>query len=115
MGYKCAFAHDAIVYHKVSATGGGILNSYYDGRNFIWLLAKDVPADVLRANAGAILGEQAKIFWSALKAWRGEAARMRMKGQLAGVLGIPKMIASRKNIQAGRAIERAQISNLLTS
>ncbi len=48
-GYKCAFARDAIVYHKVSATGGGVLNSYYDGRNFIWLLAKDVPGDVLRA------------------------------------------------------------------
>lgn len=114
MGYKCAFAHDAIVYHKVSATGGGILNSYYDGRNFIWLLVKDVPADVLRANAGAILGEQGKIFWSALKAWRGEAARMRLKGQLAGVLGVPKMLKRRKAVQAGGTINATQISNLLT-
>lgn len=115
MGYKCAFAHDAIVYHKVSATGGGILNSYYDGRNFIWLLAKDVPADVLRANAGAIFAEQCKIFWSALKAWRGEAARMRLKGQLAGVLGMPKMLRARKKVQAARAIDAAQVSALLTA
>jgi GT2 family glycosyltransferase len=115
MGYKCAFAHDAIVYHKVSATGGGILNSYYDGRNFIWLLAKDVPADVLRANAGDILGEQAKIFWRALKAWRGEAARMRMKGQLAGVLGVPKMLRARKTVQASRVIQDAEIPNLLSA
>ncbi len=115
MGYKCAFAHDAIVYHKVSATGGGILNSYYDGRNFIWLLAKDVPGEVLRANAGAILSEQARIFWSALKAWRGEAARMRLKGQVAGVLGVPKMLNLRKNIQACRVLDNAQISGLLTA
>jgi GT2 family glycosyltransferase len=115
MGYPCAFARDAIVYHKVSATGGGILNSYYDGRNFIWLLVKDVPADVLRANAGAICTEQLKIFWSALKAWRGEAARMRLKGQLAGVLGVPKMLKSRKKVQAARAIDATQLSAILTA
>jgi GT2 family glycosyltransferase len=115
MGYKCAFAHDAIVYHKVSATGGGILNSYYDGRNFIWLLVKDVPGEVLRANAGAILAEQWKIFGSALRAWRGEAARMRMKGQLAGVLGVPKMLISRKHVQACRTMTAPQLSYLLTA
>ncbi len=115
MGYKCAFAHDAIVYHKVSATGGGTLNSYYDGRNFIWLLAKDVPADVLRANAGAILAEQWRIFWSALRAWRGEAARMRMKGQVAGVLGVPRMLRARKKIQAARALDAEQVAALLTA
>lgn len=115
MGYKCAFAHDAIVYHKVSATGGGTLNSYYDGRNFIWLLAKDVPADVLRANAGAILAEQWRIFWRALRAWRGEAARMRMKGQVAGVLGVPRMLRARKKIQAARALDAEQVAALLTA
>ncbi len=112
-GYKCAFAHDAIVYHKVSATGGGIINSYYDGRNFIWLLAKDVPGEVLRANFGAIAGEQVKIFWSALKAWRGEAARNRMKGQLAGLLGLPKMLRARRDVQAGRVIDAARVQALL--
>jgi GT2 family glycosyltransferase len=102
-GYKCAFAHDAIVYHKVSATGGGIVNSYHDGRNFIWLLVKDVPSDVLRANLGKIVGEQFKITRDAIKAWRGEAARMRLKGQLAGVVGIPKMMAKRKAVQRAKA------------
>lgn len=112
-GYKCAFAHDAIVYHKVSATGGGIINSYYDGRNFIWLLAKDVPGEVLRANFGTILGEQARIFWSALKAWRGEAARNRIKGQLAGVLGLPKMLHARTRVQRTRVIDGPQVLALL--
>ncbi len=112
-GYKCAFAKDAIVYHKVSATGGGTLNSYYDGRNFIWLLAKDVPGKILRANFGAIVGQQLHITWDALKAWRGEAARMRLKGQLAGVLGLPKMLRARARVQAGRRIDALALAEII--
>ncbi len=113
-GYKCAFAKDAIVYHKVSATGGGILNSYYDGRNFIWLLAKDVPSEILQANFGAIVGQQLRITWDALRAWRGEAARMRLKGQLAGVLGLPKMLRARAAIQANRKLTQQELNLLLS-
>lgn len=113
-GYRCAFAHEAIVYHKVSATGGGVINSYYDGRNFIWLLAKDVPAEVIKANLGAILREQFTIGWSALKAWRGAAARQRLKGQLAGVLGIPHMLWARRQVQKTRVLDAAQLAQLLS-
>lgn len=113
-GYRCAFAHEAIVYHKVSATGGGVINSYYDGRNFIWLLAKDVPAEVIRANLGPILREQFTIGWSALKAWRGAAARQRLKGQLAGVLGIPRMLRARRQVQKMRVLDAAQLAQLLS-
>jgi GT2 family glycosyltransferase len=112
-GYSCAFAHDAIVYHKVSATGGGVINSFYDGRNFIWLLAKDVPGEVLRANAGRILGEQVRIAYDALKAWRGQAARNRLKGQLAGLIGIPRMLRARKAVQARRVINADAVAELL--
>jgi GT2 family glycosyltransferase len=113
-GHRCAFAHDAIVYHKVSATGGGVINSYYDGRNAIWLLLKDVPSNVLRANAGAILGAQLRITRDALRAWRGAAARNRLKGQLAGLLGIPKMMRLRATVQATRVIDDAQVWALLS-
>ncbi|HQV70439.1 MAG TPA: glycosyltransferase family 2 protein [Thermoflexales bacterium] len=112
-GYRCAFAKDAIVYHKVSATGGGVLNSFYDGRNFIWLLVKDVPSEVLRANLGAILREQFGITLSAINAWRGKAAQMRLKGQLAGVAGIPRMLRRRRAVQAARVIDAAQVNALL--
>jgi GT2 family glycosyltransferase len=113
-GYRCAFAHDAIVYHKVSATGGGVLNSYYDGRNFIWLLVKDVPGEVLRARFGAILMTQLKITRDALKAWRGAAARNRLRGQLSGLLGIPKMLRARRVVQRTRVISTAAVWALLT-
>jgi len=112
-GYKCAFAHTAIVYHKVSATGGGILNSYYDGRNFIWLLVKDVPGDVWRKHAGAILKSQLDITISAARAWRGQAARMRLKGQLAGIAGIPRMLMRRSAVQKTRTISGAELEALL--
>ncbi len=112
-GYKCAFAHDAIVNHKVSATGGGILNSYYDGRNFIWLLVKDVPASLWRAHGWAMLKSQLQISASALRAWRGKAARMRLKGQLAGLLGIPRMWLRRRAIQRTRVISAAELEKLL--
>ncbi|MDW8396809.1 MAG: glycosyltransferase family 2 protein [Anaerolineae bacterium] len=112
-GYRCAFAHDAIVYHKLSATGGGVLNSYYDGRNFLWLLAKDVPAEVLREHWRAILGEQGRIFWSALRAWRGHAARMRLKGQLVGLLTLPQMLRARRAVQRRRVIDADAVRALL--
>jgi GT2 family glycosyltransferase len=112
-GYKCAFAHTAIVYHKVSATGGGILNSYYDGRNFIWLLVKDVPGDVWRRHAGAILKSQLDITISAARAWRGQAARNRLKGQLAGIAGVPRMLLRRRAVQKTRTISTAELDALL--
>ena len=113
-GFKCAFAYDAIVYHKISATGGGTLNSYYDGRNFIWLLVKDVPAEVWRAHAGAIMKTQFGITLDALRAWCGKAARMRLKGQLAGILGIPRMLARRRGVQRARVIGSAELNQLLS-
>ena len=113
-GYKCAFAHDAVVYHKVSATGGGVLNSYYDGRNAIWLLAKDVPGVVLRAHAGKIVREQLRITYDAMRAWRGQAARNRLRGQLAGLLGVPKMLRRRRTVQRSKVISEIDVLALLS-
>lgn len=112
-GYKCVFAHHAIVYHKVSATGGGVLNSYYDGRNFIWLIAKDMPAGLIRQNLGAILGAQVRIAWSAVRAWRGQAARNRLKGQLTGIVTLPRMLRKRRAVQATRVIGIEELTAML--
>ena len=102
------------MYHKVSATGGGVINSFYDGRNFIWLLAKDVPGEILRANFGGILAAQWGITRDALRAWRGAAARNRLKGQLAGLLGLPRMLRARRAVQRTRVISTTQARALLS-
>jgi len=113
-GYRTVFAPQAVVYHHLSATGGGVIASYYTGRNTILMLAKDLPASIFRRHWPAILGAQLKITLDALRAWRGEAARARLKGQLAGLIGLPRWLAKRKAIQQTRRVDEAYLHNLLT-
>jgi GT2 family glycosyltransferase len=87
-GYRCVFAPQAVVYHRLSATGGGKLASFYTGRNTLWVLAKDYPPALLRRYWPRVLRAQLRITWDALKAWRGESARARLRGQWAGVCGL---------------------------
>jgi len=113
-GYRCIYAPRAVVYHKLSATGGGATASFYDGRNFIYLLTKDYPGDLWRIHWRAILRAQLRITVEALRAWRGEAARARLRGQLAGLLGLPKMLRKRQAVQHSRTVERAYLESILT-
>ena len=50
-GYKVWYTPCAVVYHHLSATGGGETASYYDGRNSIWVIVKNMPAGLLRKYA----------------------------------------------------------------
>mgnify|MGYP000614635698 CR=1 FL=1 len=113
-GWRCIYAPRAVVYHKLSATGGGATASFYDGRNMIYLLAKDYPADLWRTYGGAILRAQLRITTEALRAWRGEAARARLRGQLAGLLTLPRMFRKRQGVQRSRTVSRAYLEDVLT-
>ncbi len=114
VGWRCVYTPHAVVYHKLSATGGGVTASFYDGRNFIYLLIKDYPGDLWRTHWRAILRAQFRITAEALRAWRGAAARARIRGQLAGLLGIPKMLRKRRAVQHGRTVDRAYLEHVLT-
>jgi len=113
-GWSCIYVPRAVVYHKVSATGGGTIHSFYNGRNFIYLLVKDYPGDLWRRHWRAVLWAQLRITAEALRAWQGEAARARLRGQLAGLLGIPKMLHSRQVVQKTRRITDADLLRILT-
>jgi len=113
-GWQCIYAPRAVVYHKLSATGGGVTASFYDGRNFIYLLAKDYPGDLWRIHWRAILRAQLRITAEALRAWRGAAARARLRGQLAGLVGIPRMLRKRRAVQRGRMVDRAYLEHILS-
>jgi GT2 family glycosyltransferase len=113
-GWPCIYTPQAIVYHKVSATGAGTVNSYYDGRNFIFLIAKNYPCSIMRHHWRAILGAQWRITRDALRAWRGEAARARLRGQIAGLLGILRFLRSRRAIQRARRVSDAELLRVLT-
>ncbi len=113
-GWRCVYAPRAVVYHKLSATGGGVTASFHDGRNFIYLLAKDYPGDLWRVHWRAVLRAQLRITAEALRAWRGAAARARLRGQLAGLFGLPKMLRKRRTVQATRAVAREELERVLT-
>ncbi len=112
-GWGTVFAPEARVYHHLSATGGGPLASYYTGRNTIWVIVKNMPAPLLRRYWKAIVGGQVRIARDALRAWRGEAARARLRGQIAGLLGIPRIIKKRRAVQATRTIDIEHLDALL--
>lgn len=113
-GWKCVYNPRAIVYHKLKASGGGVTASFHDGRNFVYLLVKDYPGDLWRANWWAVLLAQLRITSEALRAWRGAAARARLRGQLAGLLGIPKMLRKRRAVQRSRIVDRSYLEGILT-
>jgi GT2 family glycosyltransferase len=112
-GYRCVFAPQAVVYHHLSATGAGEIASFYTGRNTLWVLVKNYPRELLRRHWRAIMRAQIRISHDALKAWRGEAARARLRGQLAGLLGLPRWLRKRHAIQARRKVSIEVIEELL--
>lgn len=113
-GWRCIYTPQAVVYHKLSATGGGTTASFYDGRNTIYVLAKDYPGDLWRWHWAAIVRAQMGIVAEALRAWRGEAGRARLMGVLTGVVGSPRMVRKRPQVQGQRSVERAYLESILT-
>lgn len=114
-GWRCLYTPEAIVYHHLAATGGDITASYFDGRNSIFVLAKNYPIELWRQYRWLILKAQFHQAIQALRNWRGKAARARLKGMLAGVRGIPRMMRKRKRIQAARTVSIADLADILSS
>lgn len=110
-GWQIAYAPRALVYHRVSATGGGAYGSYLVGRNFILVLAKNYPSALWKKHWRKILRAQLQISWDALKNWRGAAARARLRGQAAGVLQSPRWL--RRQGQLTRRASDAEIEAVL--
>ncbi|HZD10683.1 MAG TPA: glycosyltransferase family 2 protein [Candidatus Binatia bacterium] len=103
-GWQVVYAPQAVVYHKLKATGGSVTGSYYDGRNFLYVIWKNYPTSLLRRNWRSVLRAQWRISRAAIVSWRGKAARARLRGQLAGLVGLPRMWMRRRPIQATRRV-----------
>lgn len=112
-GYRCVFAPAARVYHRLSATGGGALASFYTGRNTLLVVAKDYPPALLRRYWPLVLRAQLRITWDALRAWRGEAARARLRGQLAGLRLFRRWTRKRAEVYRLRRTSDAELEALL--
>jgi GT2 family glycosyltransferase len=103
-GWSCLYQPRARVYHRGGASGGGRLESFYNGRNLIRLLAKDLPTALVPRMLPAILRFQARRAREALLAWRGVAARATLQGQLSGLAELPRHLADRPPIQRRRRV-----------
>lgn len=112
-GYRCLYVPEARVLHHVSATGGGALASYYCGRNFLCVAVKDVPGLYWRRYWLRIVGRQFAISFEALRKVRGEAARARLRGQLAGLASIPAMLRKRRAVQNHVTADLEQLAELM--
>jgi GT2 family glycosyltransferase len=112
-GWPCVYAPNAVVYHKLKASGGGATASYYDGRNFLWLIAKNYPASLWKMYRGAIVRKQWELFIEAARAGRGAAARARIRGLSAGLIGLPKALRKRRAVQALRRVDDDYLLSIL--
>jgi GT2 family glycosyltransferase len=113
-GWRCLYTPKAVVYHHLSATGGGVTASFHDGRNLIYVLVKDVPRAIWRKYGGRILRAQWGQAYAALRAWRGAAARARLRGMLAALWKLPALLKKRRLIQAARSVSDEYIESLLS-
>ncbi len=112
-GWPTIYAPCAVAFHHLSASGGGLTASYYTGRNTIYVIAKNMPGALLRKFGSAILAAQSRIARDALRAWRGAAARARLRGQIAGLLTWPRMLGKRRHVQRSRRVSIAHLESLL--
>lgn len=86
---RTLYVADAVIYHKLSATGGGVLASYYVGRNIILLAARHWTKAMWRQYWPRFLGAQLRITVQSLHHLREPAARARLHGQLVGLWQFP--------------------------
>jgi GT2 family glycosyltransferase len=114
-GWSCLYQPRARVYHQGGASGGGELESFYNGRNLIRLLAKNLPAGLVPRMLPAIIEYQLERAQQALVAWRGSAARATLQGQLAGLAGLPGHLVARRPIQRRRRISDQAVYALLST
>jgi GT2 family glycosyltransferase len=112
-GYRTIFVPSAIVYHKLSATGGGSLASYYCGRNFILVWSKNMPAAAISRYFFAFFKQQLRITLDAIRHIRGAAARARLRGQIAALRDLPRFLAKRRLIRQYQRLADAQFMAVL--
>ena len=112
-GWKCVYTPEAVVYHRLSASGGGTLSSYHVGRNTLWVIARNYPTSLFVRHWREIASAQWAIARDALRAIRGAEARARLRGQLVGLLTCLRWRTARRAIQASRRVPESYLESIL--
>jgi GT2 family glycosyltransferase len=115
LGYRCVFVPTAIVYHMLSATGGGPLASYYCGRNFLRVIARDMPGPLLKRIWPRIVAAQVRIAAESLWHIREPAARAKLRGQWDGLRELPGLLGERRAIQSRRRVPIRYLRSIMAA
>jgi GT2 family glycosyltransferase len=94
-GIRTIYVPRAVVYHRLSATGGGTLASYYCGRNFVLVWAKNMPGALVRRFWPALLRAQIGYVFESFWHIREAAARARLRGQFDSLRALPRFVRKR--------------------
>jgi GT2 family glycosyltransferase len=103
----------ALVYHRLSATGGGTLASYRNGRNFIVVALKNMPRELLLPNLPGIVLAQLGYALRSLRLIRLNTERARLKGQFDALRALPDTLRRRRLVQSHRTATKEQFAALL--
>ena len=112
-GHRCLYLPSARVYHRLSATGGGETASFYCGRNFITVAVKNLPSGILRRHWVAMIRTQLRFAVNSIWHIRERAARARLRGQITGLLEMPRTLGRREAVQRGRRVPDSYLLSLL--
>jgi GT2 family glycosyltransferase len=112
-GFRCLFVPGARVYHRLSATGGGALASYYCGRNFIGIALADLPRPLVWRHWRRILAAQLGFTGESFRHLGEPAARARLRGQLAALGRLPLTLRKRQIVQHQRVISDVDFEAML--
>lgn len=112
-GFSCRYVPTAIVYHMGSATIGRGLSDftrYHLWRNTLWIIAKDLPAGALLRHAHQLLLGQGVNLAVAI---RDRKLGIWMRVWRDALLGLPRMLRKRRQVQTGRRISLSKLDALV--
>jgi GT2 family glycosyltransferase len=110
-GWSCIFAPDAVVYHALSATGGGPLASYFVARNIWLVLARSVPRNVLSPWRARVAAYHLGRIMRSFRHIREPAARATLRGT---VVGVALAVVSLSNQRSVASDEVRRLRSLLS-
>jgi len=73
-----------------------------------------MPGELIRRHCPEIVGAQLKMAAEALRAWRGAAARARLRGMLVGLATLPGVHSRRRRVQSTRTVPVEYLESILT-
>lgn len=112
LGYRCRYVPSAVVRHHGSATLGAIsaVAVFHGQRNLEWMYVKNTPASLLvRSAVGHVLYNLAGAVHFARQGLLGAF----LKGKVAALAGLPRMLGKRAAIQRSRRVETSAIDRCL--